>query len=394
MKQSVFLFLSKMDFGGQERFVSRLSEMLCDQYDIYIVLLDGREVNYPIRGTVLDMKTRDFSTSFPKRALKTICRCARLRGLLCEYRPIACMSFGMGPNLINLLCKQRGTRVLPSIRGYATAERMVKNRLVRFLFRRADSVVCVSKGIEKTLRENIPAIANKTVVLYNGYDCVQIAEQAQKEIPAGFAGRGTPQIVSVGTYRPEKGYWHLIKAVSLLKDRYPDIHLTIVGNDCLDNGDNLKALTERLGMQAHVSFEDFCSNPHAFTAHADVYVLASVREGFPNALVEAMACGTPVVAADCLTGPREILSEKPYETVATEIELAEYGLLVPRLTREPDYTATIFPEEQELAQAIDLYLKDPALRTDYGARAAARAREFSYDVCGQKAARILEGAPT
>lgn len=392
MKANIFLFLSSMNRGGQERFVSRLSEMLYEQYEVFVVLLNGRTINYPIYGTILDMRLDESNmSSLRNKVQHVVVRCRNLHRFLVKYHPIACMSFGMGPNLINLLCKCHGTRVLPSIRGYATAERMVKNRIIRFLFRRADQVVCVSKGIERFLQEKIPEIASKTVVLYNGYDCQLIASQAKTEIPVPFISAGSPKIVSIGTYRPEKGYWHLIKAIFLLKKKYPNIHLTIVGPDYQDNGTNLSALVKQLGMQEHVSFEGFCSNPHTFTAHADVYVLSSVREGFPNALVEAMACGTPVVAADCLTGPREILSEKPFETVATEIEQAEYGILTPPLTREEDYSLTIFPEEETLAQAIELYLKDPTLRQKYAIRAEKRAQEFSYQVCAQHTIRILEG---
>lgn len=392
MKKNLFLFLSRMDFGGQERFVSRLSEMLCEQYEIYVVLLDGSVINYPISGTVLDMHLEiPPQPSLMEKLRNTFARCRRLRRFIKQYRPIACMSFGMGPNLINLLCKRRGTKVLPSVRGYATAERMVKNKLAQLLFRRADQVVCVSKGIEKKLQQEMPAIASKTVVLYNGYDCTQIAEQARREVPPCLIERKSPVLVSIGTLRPEKGFWHLIKAVSLLKQQYPDIRLFIVGEDYLDNGAKLHVLTESLGLTDNVRFTGYCGNPHAYTVNADVFVLSSVREGFPNSLVEAMACGKPVVAADCLTGPREILSEKPYETVATEIEQAEYGILVPCLTREEDYSTVILPEEEVLAQAIDLYLRTPDLCKEYGERAAARAREFSYQMCGQRTIRLLEG---
>ena len=391
MKKAVFLFLPVMDFGGQEAFVSRLSAMLCEKYEVYIVLLNGEIINYPVSGTILDMGIKaQYTSSFIRKVKGTLIRCYHLRHYLRQYRPIACMSFGMGPNLINLMCKQQGTRVLPSIRGYATAERMVTSQMARLLFHRADGVICVSRGIEALLRERMPAIAKKTVVLYNGYDCAQISTHAHEELPEGYNDEKTPKLVSVGTYRPEKGYWHLIKAVSLLKKDYPDIQLTIVGADYLDNKASLQALTRRLGLEETVRFADFCSNPHAYTAHADVYVLSSVREGFPNALVEAMACGIPVVAADCLTGPREILSEKPYETVAKEIEEAEYGILVPRLTQTPNYSTKILPEEEVMAQAIDCYLKDPALRAAYGAKAAARAQEFSYETCTRRVSAILE----
>lgn len=392
MKKRIFLFLAVMDFGGQEAFVSRLSAMLCEKYEVYIVLLNGEVINYPVSGTVLDMGIKaQHTSSFIQKIKGTLSRCHHLRRFLRQYQPIACVSFGMGPNLINLMCRQRGTRVLPSIRGYATAEHMVTSLLSKLLFHRADEVICVSRGIEALLQERMPAIAEKTVVLYNGYDCVQISLHAHEELPEGYDDGKTPKLVSVGTCRPEKGYWHLIKAVSLLRKDYPDIQLTIVGADHPDNKASLQALTRRLGLEDTVRFADFCSNPHAYTAHADVYVLSSVREGFPNALVEAMACGIPVVAADCLTGPREILSEKPYETVAKEIEEAEYGILVPRLTQTPDYSTKILPEEEVLAQAIDRYLKDPALRAAYGAKAAARAQEFSYETCAQRISAILEG---
>lgn len=392
MKKAVFLFLAAMDFGGQERFVSHLSEILCERYDVYIVLLDSSEINYPISGTVLNIGHADFTNhSLAAKLKKVWSRCVRLRRLINQYRPIACMSFGNGPNLVNLLCRRRGTKVLPSIRGYATVEHILSRKLLRKLYVRADHIVCVSKGIEAKLQKEIPALTEKTVVLYNAYDCKQISDAAKEEVPKSLQSAGTPRLVSIGSLRQEKGYWHLIKAVSILKQDYPDIHLSIVGEDNQENGANLKKLVERLKLRDNVRFEGWHKNPYAFTENADVYVLSSVREGFPNALVEAMACGKPVVAADCLTGPREILSELPWNTVATEIEQAEYGILVPRLNIQEDYTETVFSEEETLAEAIRLLLKNPALRAEYGKRAARRAAKFTYQVCAENIVQIFEG---
>lgn len=393
-KPVIFLFLTQMSAGGQERFVSHLSRMLCARYDIYTVLLDDTKMNYPVSGTVLCIHENNFTKHSPYANIKKMAvRCTRLRRLMSQYHPIACMSFGRGPNLVNLMCRRRGIKVLPSIRGYATAERIIQKRWMRVLYARADKIICVSKGIEDKLQREIPALAGKTTVLYNAYDCGQIAAAAKTEIPDSLQSAGKPRLVSTGTLRPEKGYWHLIKAVSILKRSYPDIHLSIVGPDYLENGANLKGLAERLELQDNVHFEGWHSNPYAFTEHSDIYVLSSVREGFPNALVEAMACGKPVVAADCLTGPREILSELPWNTAASEIEQAEYGVLVPRLDTREDYTENIFPEEETLAEAIRLLLENPALREEYGRRAAKRAEEFSYQVCTEHVTKILEGSP-
>lgn len=390
MKKSIFLFLSQMGFGGQERFVSRLSEMLSDYYDVYVLLLDARVINYSITGTVIDLKVNDFSQSFFRKATATIRRCVRLHRLIKQYQPYVCISFGTGANLINILCKQRGTKVFASIRGYATAERMVKRPLDRLLYPRSDKIICVSRGIEATLRKGLPILSNKLEVLYNGYDCAQIYTASQQFCPKSIERIEGPKLVSIGTLRTEKGYWHLIKAVWILKKSYPNIHLSIVGEDSDLYSVRLKELISLLELQDNVVLEGWNSNPYVFTANSDVYVLSSVREGFPNALVEAMACGKPVVAADCLTGPREILSELPYETQAYKIEQAEYGILVPRLSIEEDYTHKIPLEDEILAEAINLLLKDPDLRRKYAEKAMRRAGEFSYAVCTKQLIKIME----
>jgi glycosyltransferase involved in cell wall biosynthesis len=390
MKKTIFLFLSQMNCGGQERFVSRLSEMISDIYKVYIVLNDNRVINFPIFGTVLNLDVGELPSSFLRRIAETLKRFARLRKAINQYLPIACFSFGEGSNLINVLSKKRGTRVLTSIRGYASAERMAKSYLSRILYPHSDKIVCVSKGIEARIHHDLPKLKKKTVVLYNAYDCERVQALSKNNLPA-ICDLSGPKLVSVGTLRPEKGYWHLIKAVWVLKHSFPKIHLSIVGRNYKENGSRLQELIDQLNLQQNVTLEGYSNNPYAFIAYSDVYVLSSVREGFPNALVEAMACRRPVVAADCLTGPREILSHLPYDTEATKIEFADYGILVPRLCIEEDYSATILPEEKVLAQAINLLLENTDLQKEYGERAYSRALEFSYETCRSKVIDLLEG---
>jgi len=389
MSETIFLFLPVMDFGGQERFVSRLSEMLSNEYNVYVVLLDSTVINYPVYGKVIDLKAGDFTSNLLKKVAGTIRLCMKLCKEIKLYRPVACISFGMGPNIINILSKRHGTKVVTSIRGYSTAEHMVKKGLARFLYRCSDKVICVSKGIEAKLKKEIPSIANKLEVLYNGYDCTQIYATSQQYCPKSLEGIDGPKLVSVGTLRPEKGYWHLIKAVWILKKSYPDIRLTIVGADYEHYGSRLKELIKLLDLQNNVVLEGWSSNPYVYIANSDVYVLSSVREGFPNALVEAMACGKPVVAADCLTGPREILSELPYEKDIKRIEQADYGILVPNLSLEEDFTCNIPVEDEILAEAINNLLEDHKLRQKYAEKSIARAQLFSYASCKNKLIKIL-----
>jgi len=391
MNKAVFLFLSVMDFGGQERFVSRLSEILSKRYDVFVVLFDSSNIGYPVYGRILDIKLGEFKRrNILSKIIKTFVRYYRMRSFIRLYKPVACISFGRGPNLINLLCKRRNIKVFPSVRGYATAEHITKSYLDRRLYCRADKIVCVSKGIDKIIRESVLPLRNKTTVLYNAYDVERIVQLSSEELGCQNFD-GTPKLISVGTFRPEKGYWHLIKAVFVLKPKFPRIHLLILGNDYQNNGANLRSLVDKLGLCDNVTFDSWKTNPYSYIKKSDIYVLSSIREGFPNALVEGMVCGKPVVAADCLTGPREILSKKAFDTEATSIELADYGILVPRLGLDEDYGTEISPEEEKLAEAIELLASNSELMKSYSDLSKQRAAQFSYDHCEKDYIRLIEG---
>jgi N-acetylgalactosamine-N,N'-diacetylbacillosaminyl-diphospho-undecaprenol 4-alpha-N-acetylgalactosaminyltransferase len=96
---------------------------------------------------------------------------------------------------------------------------------------------------------------------------------------------------------------------------------------------------------------------------ADMFVLSSNAEGFPNALVEAMAVGAPVIATNCASGPSEILAESSRETVGDDVSFASHGVIVP--PNAPDRMAAAM-------RALD----DTALRRSYGEKAAARALAY------------------
>lgn len=387
MKENIFLFVPQMGYGGQERFVSRLSSIINNDYQVYIVLLDNRIINFPLSGTILNINSPVLPTNPCKKICEEIKRCKRFLKLLRLYKPKACISFGEAANIINLICKKHTTMVCTSIRGYVSAEHIISSKIRQLLYKRSDHIICVSEGI-KSLLHRVPKLAAKLCVLYNAYDCEEIYNSSQKTIENQNGMKG-PNLVSVGTLRKEKGYWHLLKAVANLKNKYSNIHLSIVGEDNPPNLIHLQQLVNDLQISENVTFEGWKKNPYIYISQADIYILSSVREGFPNALVEGMACKRAVIANDCLSGPKEILCED-YDSCTIEgFKLVDYGILVERMEDSEDYSPSITEDDIHLAQAIDYLLSDDVMRKYYENKALQRAMEFSYEACRKNFVELL-----
>ena len=117
-------------------------------------------------------------------------------------------------------------------------------------------------------------------------------------------GSDRPVVLAVGRLEEEKEYRILLSAFAMLLKRR-QARLIVLGKG--SQLSMLQTLADRLRIGAHVDFHGFVTNPFPFMANADLFVLSSRREGLPTVLVEAMACGCPVVSTDCRHGPAEIL---------------------------------------------------------------------------------------
>jgi glycosyltransferase involved in cell wall biosynthesis len=120
---------------------------------------------------------------------------------------------------------------------------------------------------------------------------------------------GGPRLITVGTLKPVKDQATLLRALVRIRQTH-DARLLILGEG--SERPKLEALVAELGLTDVVKMPGFRPDPHGYVAHADVFMLSSLNEGFGNVLVEAMACGTPVVSTDCPTGPGEILDSGRY----------------------------------------------------------------------------------
>lgn len=233
-------------------------------------------------------------------------------------------------------------------------------RAIPWIYPRADAIVCVSDGVRESLCRYSGMTPDKMQVIHNPIVSDELIDMAGQPCSHPWANDpGVPLILAVGRLAPAKNYPMLLRAFGILRAQRP-ARLLILGNG---SGERLAALAVEMGLSADVELHGYTSNPYAFMSRASLFVLSSSWEGFPTVLVEALACGSPAVATDCPSGPREILLD------------GDLGELVP------------VGDEQALAAAMMRALDAPPRREAL----MLRGRGFSVERAVDNYARLLFG---
>ena len=385
MKKNVAILIPHLRDGGAERLVSNLSFSLSEEkYEKYIVLFDVREIDYPYQGNLINLNTKAINNTLGK-VYNVIKRIYRLKKVKKKYNIQITLSFLETANIINIFA-QAEDKVIISIRNFKSKSlKGFYGKLYKFIMKlfynnRVDKIIAVSEEVKKDLIINFGIKKDKIKVIYNFYDLEKIQNLAKEEIEEKYKRIfNNPVIINVGRLTKQKGQWHLIRAFKKVKEKITNIRLVILGQGELDG--YLKKIVEELNLNKDVYFLGFLKNPFKFISKSTMFVFPSLFEGFPNALVEAMACGIPVISSDCKSGPREILAPKTDLKIETvTIEYAKYGILIP--VCDDNYYNARFPlttEEMVLAKSIiDLHSSKELLK-NYAYKAKERVKDFDKD---------------
>ena len=206
-------------------------------------------------------------------------------------------------------------------------------RRARCSYPHADAVVGVSRGVSGEF-DKIPGLKSGRVhVIYNPVISEFLIRKSTESVGhPWFEGRGDPVIVTIGKLIRRKDFSSLLVAFSRLVTRRR-VRLVLLGEGRERN--RLESLVRRLGIAEYVKFTGFVENPYAYLRRADLFVLSSRNEALPTVLIEAMACGCPVVSTDCPFGPREILEDGKFGTLVPVGDPAALSDAMDRALNEP-----------------------------------------------------------
>jgi glycosyltransferase involved in cell wall biosynthesis len=252
------------------------------------------------------------------------------------------------------LVMRPGTTISERLAKRSAIKRWRVYRMIRVVYGEAVAVVGNSEGVVRDIADIGHLPASRMHLIRNPVVTPQVTAFAAEPLEhPWFAPGQPPVIVGVGGLRTQKGFDTLLTAFAKVRASRP-CRLMILGEGRLRN--RLRDQAVRLGVDADFALPGFDPNPYRYLSRAGLYVLASRWEGSPNALTEALAIGVPVVAADCPSGPREILR----------------GGVVAPLVPVDDADA--------MAAAMNRVLDAPG---DRGARQAAVA-EYTVELCAQR----------
>ena len=185
-----------------------------------------------------------------------------------------------------------------------------------YFYQKLDGIVCQSRFMADDLYLNFSVPENKIKVINNPIDIGRIRTLASATDKQECRNDGIIKFVAVGRLVDVKGFALLFEALAKLP--FDSWLLTLVGAGPLAT--SLHTQAEQLNLSKKINFVGYKKNPYPFVRNADAFILSSSYEGFPNVVLESLACGTPVIATPAIGGTVEILDGVEGCFIATEVE--------------------------------------------------------------------------
>jgi glycosyltransferase involved in cell wall biosynthesis len=341
-KKNLFFLSQFKTRGGAEKVNDILVEHLNDKYNIkQFYIFDENNLNNEQKS--FNIKKRDpIQLLLPYSLIYSI---IKYRQVVKKGGCNVSISFLILDNLINIFANTN-TQVNTVISVHTTLSKRYSGKiyypivikLIAFFYSKANCIIAISSNIRQDLINNIKIPDNKIIILYNPIDIKKIISLSKENIEDLNLDEKIPVIIYVGRLEKNKGQWHLIRALRLLKTKI-QFKLIVCGEG--EFKPTLEKMVKLFNLEKEVIFTGWVNNPYKYIARSDVFVLTSELEAFPCSIIEALALKKQIVVSDCEYGPREILDN------------GNLGVIVPMFDSFKDpFSSEIYQDETILAEKI------------------------------------------
>ena len=363
-KPNISILSITLGSGGAEKVISLLLKELKNNYNVTLVLFYNHiHFTIPEGINVICLSNESAERPFYSKLSDLISFKKKYNDFIKKEKITISISFLAFPNLLNgmIASSNKNVKTIISERGFPSDNTSSKLSLYiskifyPIFYNKCSKLFSNSVYINQDLKENF-GIKIPMDVIYNPIELPQetiTPEALNKDIQS-------LKIITAGTLNKRKNHIMIIRAIQNTANKY---NLTILGGGPLN-----KYLTEEIAnlkTERHVSLKGKVKNVNAFLLTNHCFVLSSFTEGFPNALIEAMAIGLPCISTNCLSGPLELLNENDEINIKLgNFYKGKYGLLVNN------------DDHKGLEKALEYFYNNPSEREKYSKLSLLRANEY------------------
>ncbi|MFX1328197.1 MAG: glycosyltransferase [Promethearchaeota archaeon] len=315
MKKRVLFLIPSLEIGGgAEKVAASLTKKLKERYHISIITFYDSSNIYSYAGDYYSLRLK-------LKSWKRIFLPFKIYRLIKLISPDIILSFMEHTNFLIALIKFTFRIKIPLIICNHTnpkfafkGKKKYMNFFIRTLYRTnlINKIITVSKEIQNLFENNYNIKKGKTITIYNAINIQEIRELKEYSInyKEMFENSNIIKFITIGRLIELKDHRDLINAFSKVKCEVPSSILIIIGEGYLRK--ELEELIKKKKLENSVFLIGIIKNPYKYLSKSDIFILNSRYEVFPMVLLEALACGLPIISTNCETGPKEILENGKY----------------------------------------------------------------------------------